>query len=434
MRPRRGHVRLVLYFALLGATAAWLGILGLKAAASPSERERVLLAAVFGALALAAIGVVYHRLRVIRARWTETEQYLARIEAQSAKYRALLEGAADMLLLLDGQSLEVLEDNANARAVLGLQSTSARADPLQFVAADDLPRLRATLEQAQRFPGPPSTALDVRLLTPKGSALIVDVSVAGIDLKPQVLLLLSLRDRTAQKDIERQLRIHERLSSLGLLTAGVAHEINNPLEGIGNYLSLLEREGLTPEQRARYLAAVHHGFDRIREIAKELLRFARPRRDESVADVAQVVQGALTLVRLSEKLKPLTIELDGMEAGLVALADPGQLEQVLVNLLMNAGQAAQPAGKIHVQVGRVPGSKAGAPEIEIVVTDDGPGIPAQALEHLFDPFFSASGGTGLGLAISYSLASAMGGTIQASNLPVRGARFVLRIPAQLPTP
>ncbi len=432
-RPRRGHLRLIAYFALLGTALCALGVALLRRTNDPQSREWILIGSVMVALSLAALGVVVQRLIVIRARWAETERFLAAIQAESAKYRALLEGAADMLVLLDGQSLLVLECNANARRGLDLEQASQEVDVLARFGRTDQERLRAALELARAAPGKPASVLDLSMRTAKGQSAWIDASIAGVDLKTSVVLLLALRDRSEQKNIERQLRIHERLSSLGLLTAGVAHEINNPLAGIGNYLSLLGRADLRPEQRQAYLEALQHGFERIRRIAHDLLRFARPRREESTADVAVVIEGALTLARFSEQLKHKSIQIEGSGAGLLALADPGHLEQVLLNLLINAGKACGPRGTVRI---RVQGVDLGADQaqIEIAVLDDGPGIAPEHLEHLFDPFFSASGGTGLGLAVSYGLISAAGGALEASNLPQGGACFALRVPAKVAAP
>jgi signal transduction histidine kinase len=422
-------LRLTAYFAALAALGCWLGVAALRAAHGQRQREWILCACVTSVCALGVAGVVFHRLKVIRARWLETERYLARIRAESSKYRALLEGAADMLLLVDPSTENVLEDNARARAALPLDRSRATPRLEGLLAAEALTRLRQALGAALATPSHSATAVDLETTGRDGRTLLVDAHVAAVELGRERLLLVSLRDRSAQKEIERQLAIRERLSSLGLLTAGVAHEVNNPLEGIGNYLALLERTDLAPEQRARYLQAVRHGFERIRDIARELLRFARPRSLERRAEVAEVIERALSLVRLSERLRQASVTVEGAEPGQAASGDPGQLEQVLVNLLMNAGAAAGPSGRIAVRVRRLEPAAGRPPSLEIAVEDDGPGIPAQHLERIFDPFFTTGGGTGLGLAISCGLVNAMGGSLRAENRPQGGACFRLTLPA-----
>ena len=118
----------------------------------------------------------------------------------------------------------------------------------------------------------------------------------------------ALRQLEEKREMERRLATAERLSSLGLLTAGVAHEINNPLEGIGNYLTLLDDEKVAPDKRRRYVASVRHGFERIREVVRNLLGFARPVRGAGSADLRRVIAHAAELARFSKEGRDVTLE------------------------------------------------------------------------------------------------------------------------------
>jgi signal transduction histidine kinase len=173
-----------------------------------------------------------------------------------------------------------------------------------------------------------------------GRDLAVDGRLALIDLGDERVVEVSLRDLTLQKEIERQLQIAERLSSMGLLTAGVAHEINNPLEGIGNYLSLLQRDNLDEERRRRYLEQVRHGFERIRDIVADLLRFARPGAHGGQADLGQVVERSLAMAAYAKVFREVAVERRGLETPLPVTGDAGRLEQVVLNLLLNAATAS----------------------------------------------------------------------------------------------
>src|SRR4029079_8510903 len=130
-----------------------------------------------------------------------------------------------------------------------------------------------------------------------------------------------------EKEMERQLQIRERLSSIGLLTAGVAHEINNPLEGIGNYIALLEKKDLDERDRQRYLELVRHGFARIADLVRAVLRFARPAAGEGTADLSGVVDRALKLVAYTDPFKGITVAREVLDASIVVVGDPGRLEQ-----------------------------------------------------------------------------------------------------------
>ncbi|HYC76890.1 MAG TPA: ATP-binding protein [Planctomycetota bacterium] len=240
-----------------------------------------------------------------------------------------------------------------------------------------------------------------------------------------------LAESERRRALERRLEAADRLGAVGLLTAGLAHEINNPLEGIGNYLALLERAGADEEKRRRYVEAIRHGFARIRDLVRDLLAFARPGVVEGTCDGAAAAGHAASMARFSADGKDVDYVVDPSAHAEVA-CHPGRLEQVFLNLLLNAAKAIRSAGRAG---GRVTVSAVretapdGAPRVAFLVDDDGPGIAPENLPKLFDPFFTTGGGSGLGLAVTYGIVRAHGGEIVAENRPEGGARFVVRLPA-----
>lgn len=227
--------------------------------------------------------------------------------------------------------------------------------------------------------------------------------------------VLLARQRRAQERarIQSELAQGERLRSLGLLASGVAHEINNPLEGISNWLALGETE------RAR------EGLDRIAALTKDLLRFARGNDGPATTDdanVADAFRRARDLAQVSSVFKGVVVE-DRLPADMTARvpAPAPALEQVFLNLLLNAGAATQAQPERRVRVSR---NASGAIEIE----DNGPGISEEDRERIFDPFFSRTGGSGLGLSVSYGLIEAAGGKFEAASSHGFGARFTLLLP------
>lgn len=429
MRPF-AHFRLAAYFAAVALATSLGGVVALDALAPAQAGPAAAVAlcgSVWAACALGFLGVLFHRLRVDPIRWRETEQYLASIRRESAKYRTLMEGAADLILVVDPDGRTVRESNARARLRLGLSGEGRGAGVADLVAPQDLAAFEGALERARREPGSVVGLAEVRLAG-AGRPLLAGASFAAIELEGERIVHVSLRDLTHEKELERQLQVRERLSSIGLLTAGVAHEINNPLEGIANYLALLERENLAPDARTRYLAAVRHGFERIRDHVRELLRFARPDAGRGEADLAGVVARALALVAYHDRFRGVEVELHGLDAPLAVVGDAGRLEQVVVNLLLNAANALGGRGRVTIRAERVPDPATRAPALELSVEDDGPGIPPELLERIFDPFFTTGPGTGLGLAVSYGIVRAHGGTLSAGNRAQGGARFVMRLP------
>jgi len=161
----------------------------------------------------------------------------------------------------------------------------------------------------------------------------------------------------------------------------------------------------------------------------DLLRFSRPTSERGRTDLAAVVERSVALAAYGQGFKGVTVERVGLEQPLVVSGDAGRLEQVLLNLLLNAARAMEGAGRITITGTRTTDAS-GAAWAELAVDDEGTGIAPDALGHLFDPFFSASGGTGLGLSVSYGIVQAHGGTLTAANRSPRGARFTIRLPAE----
>lgn len=429
-----GHFRLTAFFVLLACGVSLFALWRVRAHGGTFTASEAGWLAVTSVCLCAAIGfaaVLFHRLRINPVRWRETANHLAAIRRESAKYRALMEGSADLLLVVEPATGTVREAGALAKEAFGLKedvSGSIRA----CVATDDAERLFQALARAAASADAHESLEGLHIVTANGGARIADARLACVDVEDERLVQVALRDVTQQMEMERSLRVHERLSSIGLLTAGVAHEINNPLEGIGNYLKLLERTDLAPEVRARYLDLVRHGFARIGEIVRDLLRFARPQAGSGTADLSSAAARAAKLAAYTDKLRSVTISFDGLDTPLVVQGDEGRLEQVLVNLLLNAGAAMAGRGSIRVSARKVPASQSSAAEIELTVDDDGPGIAHEDLAKIFDPFFTTSGGTGLGLSVSYGIVAAHGGRIWAENRMTGGARFTIRLPMSGP--
>ncbi|WP_237708098.1 sensor histidine kinase [Oceanicola sp. S124] len=238
--------------------------------------------------------------------------------------------------------------------------------------------------------------------------------------------------REANRRLEEtfaQLVIKEKLASLGEVTAGVAHEINNPVAVIQGNLELL-RDGLTPTQREDLrieLELIDGQTARISRIAGKLLTFSRPSEmsdGPTEIQVGEAVDSALLLVGADLRRGGVTVEVSHAAAPAVAMSE-GELQQVLVNLFINAVQAMQPGCHLRVGTGPAPGGA------EIVVADDGQGMSAEVLAQIFDPFFTTkrARGTGLGLSISRTLVERAGGTIRAESRPGEGTTFFVTLPA-----
>ena len=239
-----------------------------------------------------------------------------------------------------------------------------------------------------------------------------------VDLRTQELV--SMQARVAQS---------ERLASVGMLAAGVAHEINNPLGGILALTSLTLEDTAENDGRRDNLVEVVRQTERCRDIVKGLLEFSRQSKagTESV-DLNEVARDTLALVGNQSLFFNVEVVMDLAPALPPILADRSQLQQVFMNLLVNAAQAMQEQGRITVT------SSYGKQDGHVIVTvsDTGHGIDADQIARIFDPFFTTKDnghGTGLGLSIAYGIVTQHGGTITVDSPPGRGTTFSMRFPA-----
>ncbi len=242
-----------------------------------------------------------------------------------------------------------------------------------------------------------------------------------------------LRRKNEQLETARRsLAEQDRLASLGLLSASVAHELNTPLAVLQGSIEQLNETVEDPAARER-IGRISRVTARLRSISESLLDFARVRTPhlEPVA-VAEVVREAWLLVSIDEKAATVSFLADIPLTELVT-GNSDRLVQLFVNLLRNALNAVRAAGAIQVRSRRL--REEGRDWIAVEVDDDGPGIPAEVLPHMFEAFVSTrldARGTGLGLTVAQGIAEQHGGTIQASNGPGGGARLSVRLPAAAP--
>jgi len=228
---------------------------------------------------------------------------------------------------------------------------------------------------------------------------------------------------------ERATQRAERLASLGTLTAGLAHEIRNPLVSVKTFLQLLPERLNDTEFRTTFLEITTFEVERITRLLSQLLEFARPTEPKlHPEDVALIVRQMGLLAR-NEAIKhgislDWTVPMDLPKV----LLDAEQIKQVLQNLLMNAIQATPEGGRVQVDVR--PARKAGAVQhVQIEVADSGSGIPEENLEKIFTPFFTTKEkGTGLGLAVAHRIIEDHGGTMEVTSQVGRGTTFVITLP------
>lgn len=267
------------------------------------------------------------------------------------------------------------------------------------------------------------------------TTVILNVAVIGLTVALGWLAFRQVRraerlaaERAQQirlRDLEHQVMHSERLASVGRLAAGMAHEINNPLEGMANYLSLLDDELAGGDvAAARALARrVREGLDRAAGILRRVLAASAAGSERRQRlDLREVVAEAVAFLDGGRSFSRATVHLHRAAAPVPVTGSPVALGQLVLNLLLNACQAQPDGGEVEIEIG---GEGRWA---RVAVADRGPGLPVGSADRLFEPFFSTRGSTGLGLAICHRIATDHGGSIHAEDRPGGGAVFTVRLP------
>ena len=243
-------------------------------------------------------------------------------------------------------------------------------------------------------------------------------------------------DVTGERQIQSKLLQTEKMAAVGQLVSGIAHELNNPLTAIMGYAQLLLGHGLAPAQLSE-AEKVYQQAERARRIVKNLLYFARENKPERTrVDLNEIVERTLALRSYELKVENILVESE-LDSNLPhTMADPYQLQQVVLNLLVNAEQALLgERGQGHVRIrtshSALPAASRAGVRILLEISDDGPGIPAVIASRIFDPFFTTKPpgvGTGLGLSIVYGIVQQHGGEVTFENEPGAGVKFLIDLP------
>src|SRR5579862_7568730 len=261
-----------------------------------------------------------------------------------------------------------------------------------------------------------------------GKHVVVNASVAPLLGKDGARLgrLVLLDDITQRVRLEDQMVQTEKLTSLGLLAAGVAHEVNTPLAVISNYIQMLAKQIPADDPRQKTIERIVKQTFRASEIVNNLLNFSRTGAAEFVeVDLNSVLEETLTLVQHPFKTAQVNVIKNYTEQLPPVLGSMTRLQQVFLNLFMNARDAMPSGGMLEVRTGAHNGS------VAVEVTDTGSGIPAENLHRIFDPFFTtkATGrGTGLGLSVSYGIIKEHAGKVDVRSTPGKGTSFRLEFP------
>jgi protein-histidine pros-kinase len=369
--------------------------------------------------------------RDITAR-TQTEQALRRSEATS---RAFLESASEGIVVVDTAG-RILRVNAKTEEMFGYPRDELIGQAVEILVP---PRHRDThvshREAYMRSPRVRSMGrgLDLAGVKKSGAEFPVEVSLSYVSTDEGTRAIAFVTDISERLAYQRAARQSDKLAALGTLSAGVAHEINNPIGVITSRVEVMMLEAadgsLSPEMRKDLEVILRHAR-RVATITQGLLSFARQSSGtQGPVELNRVVEEIVQLVQKDMGRSRVTVSTELGEGLPLITADANAVGQVLLNLLTNARRAMPDGGSITVETVLVDGGRS----IRLAVRDSGPGIPPDILPKIFDPFFTTrSDGTGLGLSISHGIMEDHRGTIDVSSEVGRGTVFTLTFPVGAP--
>jgi len=271
-----------------------------------------------------------------------------------------------------------------------------------------------------------------RLNTPTGDTRTANIAIAPLVTKKFSVIgrLIILDDITERIELESQLSQAEKLSSIGLLAAGVAHEVNTPLAVISSYAQMLTKQINGDAKLASLLDKITRQTFRASEIVNNLLNFSRTSATEfSDINLNKIVSETLTLLEHQFKTSRIKVETD-LYTDLPSIhGNAGKLQQVFLNLFLNAKDAMSGGGTLRIQTNN-------GNSVQVNISDTGSGIAPEHVNRIYDPFFTTktapregqSRGTGLGLSVTYGIIQEHAGQIRVDSVPGKGTSFYLEFP------
>jgi PAS domain S-box-containing protein len=376
-------------------------------------------------------------------------------------FETLFESAPDAILLV-GPAGTIARVNARTERVFGCERGELIGRPIEALVPERFHQRHEHHREgyvASPRTRPMGEGLALFGCRPDGSEFPVEIALAPVVTGGGRFVLCIVRDVTRRHEVEAALqkahadlerRVAERtaelseanrrlveeqakliqaekLSSIGLLASGVAHEINNPLSGVMGLIKALEEEQLPEPQRAEFFEAAREGLERMRMTVQSLLNFARrqtPARE--TLDVAETTLACIRLVSPAARRKSVHIALEVRAGEALVHADRSQFMQAVLNVLMNAIHAAPSGTTVRVT------SRAAGKHVAIQIEDEGPGIPEAIRGRVTDPFFTTKPegeGTGLGLAVTLGILRAHAGELAIADREGGGTRITLSFPA-----
>jgi len=388
--------------------------------------------------------------------WRERKRAEAALQASEARLAGIIESAMDAIISMD-DNLRVVLFNAAAEQMFGCSAAEALDQSLDHFIPESLRKeyrkqIRAldAIVNPQQARGGFSVAVGRRI---NGEEFPIEVSISRIETSEGTLYTLILRDITqrkqaeeAQAKLEEQLRQSQKMESIGRLAGGVAHDFSNLLTVIRGYTDLIQTRSTVGKMQIESLEQIRQASNRAADLTRQLLALSRQQiLSPTVIDLNKLVTNLNKMLGrlIGEDITVTTVLWPGLWS---VIADPGQIEQVIMNLVVNARDAMPTGGRLSIEtdnvhldhnVGQSDPEALTGPCVILRVTDTGHGMDEATKAQIFEPFFTTKElgkGTGLGLATVYGIVKQSGGHIVVSSQPNYGTTFEIYLPANnLPT-
>jgi PAS domain S-box-containing protein len=349
------------------------------------------------------------------------------VEESKEYLENILTNSADAILALDEDGI-IKTWNKGAEAMYGYKAEEVLGKHFRFLVPEKL-RGSGEMEKIQKALEEKGYVKDyvTERLTKAGKKIIVNLTATLIrDIDGTVIGRSAIaRDITETLELQKQLITAESLAAVGELASTVAHEVKNPLAGISGAIQLLGEGFHAADPRKEVIGEVLRQIERLDNTINDLLLFARPQvpRPQEV-DLEHLLDKILAVLKEQPAMQRVEVGLQ-LDKGFALCADPQMIEQLLMNLLLNAAQAVEAKGKITVSAAKCNS------QAVITISDTGKGIPGDILEKIYTPFFTTKHrGTGLGLSISKKIVEAHRGTIDVKSGVGVGTTFRICLPEE----
>lgn len=343
------------------------------------------------------------------------------LEKQLAWYKSFFDNAADALLMVQPETWSILDANPYASLLLGV--------PENKLIGTSIPQFRRIFKLLVKSASP-TVLSELSIETPENGAVMLEVNARFVEYNGHSLIQAIARDVSEQRALTDKLVQADKMVLLGQLSAGVAHEIRNPLAAINLNLQMLARKAADTPGLQQFVDAALEGVERISRIVESTLDFSRSTVPViKLSQLNTVVISSLELVASTFKRKTISVHLDLQQDLPEIPIDAQQIQQVFINMLTNAADSIKAKGSITVRSYPEPTARGDGAFVVVSISDTGSGIKQEDLQKIFNPFFTKkSNGTGLGLPISQRIIYQHQGIIDVETKVDEGTTFYVKLP------